>query len=139
MVCRGGEGIGVHHVDQGRGLVHLRRLGQAQHGVEGLTVRQVIVAGAVFHIVFLGKIAADGREFFVVTVVVPHGLQQFQSTGDLRGLIAAALLLIAVVVGAAGSQRQGQHSGQNERDNFFHESFPPVIGYMPRRNARLSF
>ena len=139
MICRGGEGIGVHHVDEGRGLVHLRRLRQAQHSVESLTVRQVIVAGAVFHIVFLGKIAADGWEFFVVTVVVPHGLQQIQSAGDLRGLIAAALLLIAVIVGAAGNQRQGQHHGQSQRDNFFHESFPPVFGYMPRRNARLSF
>ena len=95
MVGSGGEGVGVHHVDKGRGLIHRSGLRQAQLAVHQRTVLQVEDAGSVLAGVGLGEIAAGNGKLLVLTVGVPYRLQYVQGAGGRCGLVAAGVILIA--------------------------------------------
>ena len=115
MIRRGGEGVLVHHVDQGRGLIHLGCLRQTQSAVHRSAVGQVIDTGGVLLAVRLGVVAAGGGELLVIGVGVPHLFQQVKSAVGRGGLIALAVGLIA-----AGGETQGQRGGKHKGKDFFH-------------------
>ena len=119
MVSGGGEGVGVHHVDKGRGLVHRSGFRQTQLAVRQRTVLQVEDAGSVLLQVCLGEVSADDRELLVLAVGVPHRLQYVQSAGGRCGLVAGM-----VVFAAAGGQAEHQQSGQQQRYEFLHDKPP---------------
>ena len=95
VVGGGGEGVGVHHVDKGRGLIHRSGLRQTQLAVHQRTVLQVKDAGGILTGVCLGEIAAGDGKLLILAVGVPYRLQYVQGTGGHCGLVAAGVILIA--------------------------------------------
>ena len=85
---------------------------RVDRAVELTGILHGIGSGGVFLRVFLGKVAADGEEFFILGVAVPDGVQQIQR-GDGIGC------LLGFRAGA-GRQRQQQHCGKKRCKQFFH-------------------
>ena len=131
MVGGGGEGVGVHHVDKGRGLVHRSGLRQTQLAVHQRTVLQVEDAGSVLAGVGLGEIAAGNGKLLVLTVGVPYCLQYVQGAGGLCGLVAVA----GVILVAAGGQTQHQQGCQHKGYDLFHGNVLQNLN-VPRREKK---
>ena len=115
VVGSGGEGVGVHHVDKGRGLVHLSGFRQAQLAVRQRTVLQVEDAGSVLTGVGLGEIAAGNGKLLVLAVGVPYRLQYVQGAGGPYGVAVTG-----IVLAAAGGQTQHQQGCQHKGYDLFH-------------------
>ena len=130
MVGGGGEGVGVHHVDKGRGLVHLSGFRQAQLAVHQRTILQVEDAGGILAGVGLGEIAAGNGKLLVLTVGVPYRLQYVQGAGGPYGVAVAG-----IVLAAAGGQTQHQQGCQYKGYDLFHGNVLQNLN-VPRREKK---
>ena len=123
MESAGGEGVGVHHVAEGRGVGQLVRVGggEAEHGVERVAVLHAEAAGSVLGHVCLVIVAADNGKLIVVGIARPDGIQQGKRVGGLR----IAAVGVAVVLAAAGGKGKGHGCGEQQREKLFHGKLPP--------------
>ena len=117
-----GEGVGVHHVGEGRGVGELAcvRGGEGERVVKCVAVFDGEVTGRVLGHIRLIIVAAGSRELVVVAVVGPYGVQQLESA---RGLAVIAAIVIRLA--AAGGEGESHRCGQQQGEKLFHGNLPP--------------
>ena len=132
MESAAGEGVGVHHVHEGGGVVDERGV-LSRHGeqeVKVVRVGGVERAGGIVNAGFI--VAAGSGELLIVGVSVPHGGQQSGGVSGYAGIAASG----GVVLLAAGGEGQGQRESQRQGSDFFHVCAPcrKFFEWPPRRH-----